>query len=690
MRRMTLAFTALLLVLTACSSTSAPATTTSGGAIVGGGGLSGGGATAGAVHLVKGALVRFQACEDFLAHVKAEAIERVGPYGLDWYGGWPIAFGRLDALAFPTAVPEAAVDDSASGGNGQNYSTTNNQEVGVDEADIVKTDGRRIVTLTNNTLSVIDVSGDDPALLGTLTLRPEMAVRDLFLYEDKVVLMGTTWGVVDGFDRPVSGAAEAVSDSIGIVAPEYYGSPIVTLTEVDISDDPVITRRLQIDGTYLSSRMIDGVARIVVTAGPNGFVWAYPEGNGLRAEREAVEANKKIIEESTIANWVPYYVLTDRGGNVISEGAAIECDRAHHPVEFGGFNTLNILAVDLDKGLDIVDATSVLATGETVYSSTKSMYVSTNAWLDPRIFAEDRWEDAQALINETRTQIHQFDISGNTTDYVATGSVRGYLLNQFAMSEHNGDLRVASTTSPNWWGGRAARQESLVSVLRPNKGELEVIGQLDGLGKDERIYSVRFLGDVAYLVTFRQVDPLFTIDLSDPSQPELRGELKIPGYSSYLHPLADGIVLGIGQDATEDGRVIGSQVSLFDVNDLDNPIRIAKLRLGRDTNSVAEYDHKAFLQWGDTIIVPLTAHGWNNEKQSFFTGAVAIDTTDGELSEITRLVHPDGDNWEWGWNAAILRSLVVGDNLYTVSNTGIMKSSLDDFDTVDFLEFSVG
>ena len=685
MRRMTLAFTALLLALTACSSTSTPSTTAgNSGGIVGGGGLSGGGAS---VHLVKGALVRFQACEDFLAHVKAEAIDRVGPYGLDWYGGWPIAFGRLDALAFPAA--EAGEDAAGGGANGQTYSTTNNQEVGVDEADIVKTDGTRIVTLTNNTLSVVDVSGDDPVLLGTLVLKPESAVRDLFLRGDTVVLMGTTWGGIDVFDRPVSGAAEAVSDSVGIVAPEYYGSPIVTLTEVDIANEPEITRTLQIDGTYLSSRMIDGVARVVVTAGPNGFVWAYPEGNGLRAERDAIEANKKIIEASTIENWVPYYVLTDRGGNVISEGPAIDCDRAHHPVEFGGFNTLNILAIDLDSGLDIVDATSVLATGETVYSSTNSMYVSTNAWLDPRILAEDRWEEVEVLVDETRTQIHQFDIAGKTTEYVATGSVRGYLLNQFAMSEHNGDLRVASTTSPNWWGGRAPQQESVVSVLRPDKGELQVIGELDGLGKDERIYSVRFLGDVAYLVTFRQVDPLFTIDLSDPASPELRGELKIPGYSAYLHPLAEGIVLGIGQDATNDGRVIGSQVSLFDVSDLDDPTRIAKLTLGKDTNSVAEYDHRAFLQWGDTVVVPLTSYNWNDEKDGFFTGAVAIDTSSGDLSEITRLVHPDGDDWEWGWNATILRSLVVGDNLYTVSNIGIMKSSLASFDTLDFLEFTV-
>ena len=318
------------------------------------------------------------------------------------------------------------------------------------------------------------------------------------------------------------------------------------------------------------------------------------------------------------------------------------------------------------------------------------MYVATNAWLDPRIFNDVDWEaSVPDVLNETRTQIHQFDISGATTEYVATGSVRGYLLNQFAMSEHEGDLRVASTTAPNWWGGRAPQQESLVSVLHPDNGELELIGEIDGLGKDERIYSVRFLGDIAYLVTFRQIDPLFTIDLSDPENPELRGELKIPGYSSYLHPLSEGLVLGIGQDATDEGRILGSQVSLFDVSDLDNPTRIAKLTLGKDTNSIAEYDHKAFLQWGETVVVPITSYNWDDEKDGFFTGAVAIDTGDRDLSEITRLVHPDGDDWEWGWNSTILRSLVVGDSLYTLSNAGLMKSDLASFDTTHFLEFSL-
>ena len=196
---------------------------------------------------------------------------------------------------------------------------------------------------------------------------------------------------------------------------------------------------------------------------------------------------------------------------------------------------------------------------------------------------------------------------------------------------------------------------------------------------------MRFLGDVGYVVTFRQTDPLFTIDLSDPTDPLVRGELKIPGYSAYLHPVSDTLVLGVGQDATDTGGILGSQVSLFDVSDLDNPERIAKLTLGRDSNSTAEYDHKAFLLWDDTIVLPITEYGWREGKDNFHTGAVAIAIGDGELTEIARLAHPRGNDAEWGWNSQILRSLVIGDSLYTVSSEGVLESDWVSFDDLAWL-----
>lgn len=698
MRRMTIAATALLLALTACSS-SVESVTTSAGSSSGltsvGSGNVGGGTS---VHLVKGALTRFQACDDFLRHVKAEAVERVGPYGLDWFYGSPWGFGAVTldgAFAPPTmrafAAAEAGADSDSSGSSAPGYSTTNNQEIGVDEPDIVKTDGERIVTITNNTLFVVDITSRGPRLAGSMILSPDHSVRDLFLSGDSVILMGSSWGLATPL-REVDFSSDVIgsTEEVGIVAPDQYfgGSPIVTLTEVDISGDPRVVRSLQLDGSYLSSRLIDGVARVVSTSGPTGFVWAYPEGSGLRAERDAIAANKRIIEDSTIENWVPYFILSDAGGNVIREGAAVPCDRAHHPEEFAGFNMLSVVTIDLQRGLDIADSTGVLATGKTVYSSTNSMYVATNGWIDVAVLEGDSIE-AGSTLDGLRTQIHQFDISGIATTYTATGSVPGYLINQFAMSEHEGDLRVASTSSPNWWGGGRERQESMVTVLRPNDGQLELIGQVDGLGKDEQIYSVRFMEDVAYLVTFRQTDPLFTLDLSDPTDPVVRGELKIPGYSAYLHPMSATLLIGVGQDATNDGRIQGSQVSLFDVSDLDNPKRIDKLTLANGSSSIAEYDHRAFTRWGSAVVLPLTEYNYWEEGTDFFTGAVVIEVGNDSLEPLGRLSHVDATDWDSGWNSAIVRSLVIDDTLYTVSNRGILASDLSTLEDVDWIDFTI-
>lgn len=666
MTRLALAATALLVALTACSS---PAITShepnaGGGAL---GGLIAGGAPN--LKAIQGALVGFDACEDFLSYVKAEAIDLVGPYGLETYS-WPDvlpmrdeAFGAREGAPMSTTLAPVPTTTVAT------FSTTNNQELGVDEADIVKTDGRRLVMVLDGKLSVVDVTGSVPELMGSVSLSRHVAVSELFLHEDRVVLLGSTWNAIGPLidTRPPRFIDDPDAD---FIAPtRFRQSPSVTVTEVDISSEPTVTANLQIDGAYVSARLIDGVAKLVVRSGPTGFDWVWPQGGGLRAERLATEANQQLVADSTIENWVPYFILTDANGDVLSEGAAIECDRARHPVEFAGLNMLSILSLDLAESIAIVDGTGVLGSGNTVYASPNSIYVASQAWRD----------------DSYTTQIHQFSMNGKTTEYTATGGVNGTLLNQFAMSEHNGDLRVATTTVPDWQDSRA-RQESLVTVLRPSDGELKTIGSVDGLGLDEQIYSVRFLGAMAYVVTFRQIDPLFTIDLSDPTDPTVRGELKIPGYSSYLHPVADGLLLGVGQDATRDGRIIGSQVSLFDVHDPDDPVRIAKLTLGRDASSTVEWDHRAFLQWGELVVLPITQYDWHEEKPQFFTGVVVLDVSAGAIAEKARISHADISTNEAGWNSAILRSVVIDDALYTVSAAGVMKTSLETLAELGFLD----
>ena len=636
--------------------------------------------------LASQSLIQFDQCDAFLDYVIEHALERVGPYGLQGGGfGFPVPMffeGDMaveemagDGVPVPAAAP--AADPAPGRVEGVDFSGTNVQEIGVDEPDIVKTDGNRIVALSQQTLVVVDVTGDNPKLLGKVSLQ-DVSVREIFLYGDRILALGSGYGPYYG--------------GIGFAPDGYYQTPISKIVEIDITDgDPEVGRTLEFDGSYISARLVGDTARIVVTSQPTGFVWEFPEGGGLKAERDAEEKNREIIRNSTIDNWVPYYVLTNAAGDVIGEGAMVDCERAHHPVEFAGLDLLSVASIDMSRGLRVADATGVLASGQTVYASTDNLYVATQRWFDWQIAQND---PENADFEGVTTQIHQFDITDPLeTKYVASGSIRGFLLNQFAMSEHEGFLRVASTSEPEWrrWGD--FEQQSMVTVLEPQDGELATVGFVDGLGLGERIFSVRFIEDTAYIVTFRQTDPLYTVDLSDPTDPKVLGELKILGYSAYLHPLGDDLLLGVGQDADEQGRIEGTQVSIFDVSDLSDPERIAQLTLGKDTNSQVEFDHRAFLYWSpeDLVVIPIQSWHWDERegKEEVFFGALGIDVGGGDLDEIGPIVHPGGESDEgvWDWMAQIQRSIVIGDDLYTVSMKGLLRSDLRTLEDEVFLNF---
>lgn len=613
------------------------------------------------------ALEVFDACESFLDYVKTHAIERVGPYGLDdpsqvWWGG------RMFA---EDGAQEATTDTTTAG---DSFSGTNVQVLGVDEPDMVKTDGERIVVLSEGTLIVADVTGSEPVITGRLHLGSR-SVQSLFLSEDRVLLFGSLWTSF----HPLAGADAEF-------APQYQ-SPSMELVEVDISGEPKIVRSMTIDGQFISGRMVGDTIRLVSSSGPVGLEWSFPKGTGLRAEQDAIDENKEIIRRSTPDNWIPYYIVSDANGRTTDQGTLFDCNRASHPEEFAGLNMLSVVTVDLGEGLEVIDSTGVLANGNTVYASAENLYIATQNWETWRWGVEGIAEDEPTTVT---TDIHKFNISDpSITRYLATGTVEGYLLNQFAMDEHNDHLRVASTTSPAWWGS-GFETESLVTVLADSgEGRLSKVGSVDGLGKTEQIYSVRFMGDMAYLVTFRQTDPLYTLDLSDPSAPQVVGELKILGYSAYLHPVGDELLLGIGQDATDTGQVKGTQVSLFDVSDPANPTRLDQITLSEGSNSQVEYDHHAFLYWEATglAMVPVQQWFWEEDKEDVFFGAVGFEVDGGDLTEVRRFAHPGGDSQEWDWRAQITRSIVIDDRLYTVSNKGIMSSDLNTLDEVTFLGF---
>jgi len=570
----------------------------------------------------RAALTPFDACDAVLAHFKAEALERVGPYGLEGGGPyWPF-FGEGDVAireeagtdgAPPTTV---AVGLPTAGGDDSSFSGTNVQVLGVDEPDIVKTDGDRILSIVNGVLRYVDVSGDEPVVLGELRLESGWDHR-FFVSGDRAFIFSHG----DIYAIPMFAA------DTRIMPP--YGSMVSVVQEIELSDpsDMEVVRTLRIDGSYLSARAIDGTVRMVVSSYPSQLPFVYPSNQA--AEDIALEANRRIIQESTLDTWVPSYTVYDADGDEIDSGYVVACNRMHRPAEFAGFDTLSVTTLDLGGPLGAGNGTGVIAKGETVYASTSNLYVSTNVWI-PSDAGDD--PDVVELSERYETQIHKFDISGDgPATYRASGSVSGHLLNQFSMDELDGNLRVAVTEGAPWAFRDDA--ESKIVVLAERDGVLAEIGSVGDMGKGERIYSVRFIGEAAYVVTFRQVDPLYVVDLSDPAAPSVSGELKIPGYSAYLHPLGDGMILGVGQDADDDGRTLGAKATLFDVSDPSNPRELSSWRLA-DAYTDVEWDHLAFLYWAPEDLVVLPIQSW----QTRFFGAVVLKTDDG-LREYGRITH---------------------------------------------------
>lgn len=654
------------LVLAAC-------TATPGGGL---GALPGGRTSLGGQDVVlTAALKPFGACDELLAYFQRHALERVGPWGLPGEGGLvgitEMAAGAEGGAAesatraAPVPAPEAGVD----------YSGTNVAEQGVDEPDVVKTDGEIVATVTGEKLQIVDLDRPE-ARPATLPLQGWD--HELLLDGDRLLVLAATEATT------VPGLAQREAG----IGPYGYAAPISVLTLVDLAEPtaPRVETELVLDGAYRSARMTEGTARVVLASQPTGLDFSHPEGGGLRSELEATERNRRIISQSTVDNWLPYYLRTDHRSGETSEGTLLDCDAVSRPQLFSGLGLLSVLSIDLDGSLAPSGGTAIVASGDTVYASPRTLYVTTNRWYDQQVVAASSLRRVQD--EHYTTEIHAFDIADPVAArHVASGRVRGHLLNQFSMSEHEGRLRVATTDGAPW---SDEGSQSFVTVLEARDGRLRRVGRVGGLGRGERIYSVRFLGDLGYVVTFRETDPLYTIDLSDPGAPRVAGELKIRGYSAYLHPVDDDLLLGVGQDATVRGRTLGTQLSLFDVSDPAAPARVAQTKLP-GSNSEAEYDHRAFLYWPATrlAVVPVTSFDLapSTGEEQYGSMARAFAIRRGEIASVGHVSHAPTAEHE-GSGAAIRRSLVVGDTLVTVSERGLMVSDLATFAQRSFVRFA--
>jgi hypothetical protein len=646
---------------------------------------------------VEAALVTFDDCEPLLRHIRDAAGERVGPGG--FVEGWGTR-GQARTMEdgdMTTAAPSTggAMEDSARSAEpqeGTDFSGTNVQEQGVDEPDVVKTDGTTMFVVRGTELISVAVGASADGAAGVIgrvgvDVDGNGYANELLLSGDRALVLSTTWD--QGFRE--GDAVPLPEPSTGRIAPterDARGGPMTTLTSVDVSNpaDLRVTDAVTVEGEYRTARMVDGVARVVLQSpGPN-VPWAYPTSDSDGATERAIEDNQRLVEETTLDDWLPHRVDATTG----ERSDLVGCDDVYAPASFAGSGLVTVLTLPL-AGTGPVEpkAATVLASADTVYASADSLYVAAHAWPDFRIMQED-----VKAPEDQGTDLHRFDITGDVAVHTASGRVEGFVLNQFSMSEHDDRLRVATTTTPPWTGNggdEAPVSTSSVTVFEQKDATLTAVGSVGDLGKGETIRSVRFVGDTAYVVTFRQTDPFYVVDLSDPTAPRVAGELKLPGYSGYLHPVDATHVLGVGQEGDEDGRITGVKVSLFDVSDPSAPVESANW-IQENGSQQVEFDAKAFLYWPATKLAVVPVQVFDERTLSpdgsnpgGFNGAVGLTVDGASITELGRLSHV-GQGVPV-FESTIERSIVVGDVLWTLSPVGLLASDLQTLTPGAFVAF---
>ncbi len=518
----------------------------------------------------------------------------------------------------------------------------------------------------------------------------------MLLSGDRVVVLSYGW-----IEQPGLLGADAADDR-SMSSSYVPGIATTVVTTVDVSDPaaPAVVASLEVEGNYLSARAAGGSIRLVTTSLPS-LVFAYPGGpsptgsdGAVLDEAAATEFNREVIRAVTADAWLPQRITrTDDGA--VTRGPVLDCAAVAHPGVDSGLGTLTVMTLDPlaadDDGL-VVDADAVTANGENVYASTDRLYVATTA---------GGWNATG--ITDPATDLHGFDVSlPQQTTYLASGTVDGWLLGRWAISAEDGYLRVATTTSsprgetsaPDIATDEIATDEiapddavsnqvlapaptatqSSVHVLAEADGALVQVGRLDGLGPDESIRAVRWFGDIAVIVTFRQTDPLYTVDLSDPTAPRTTGELKVTGYSAYLHPIGGSRLLGIGQEATTDGVTTGTKAEMFDLTDLTAPRSVASM-VWPDSSSQVEWDSRAFtyLPERSMAIVPVDFYPQYTEEPnpgvagveplrgSYGPSVLAVDVAGDAVVESARW-SPQAEAGQAGWSY-IEAVVVTGDSV---------------------------
>lgn len=538
------------------------------------------------------ALPTFVDCEGLRQWYVDAALPQVGPWG---FGNGPIYRRGPIPLGAATIDRGAAADTPANDAVGSSDTGTNVQESGVDEPDIAKSDGHVVVRVVGDALVVDDVQGDRPRRLSRIELPGHVLDYELLLVGTRVLAVGTEhqWGYRGG----------PVLDSASGILPWGSEATRTHLTLVDISDPgaPVVETHQRIDGSLVAAREYgDGTVRVVVDTAYPVLDFLLP--NRDRSRKQARRLNRDLVRQTAIEDWLPGL----RRGDGKGRHPAVDCTDVRHPEVPSGFGTITAMTFDVAAPQEL-DAQAITAAGDLVYSSADRLYVATlpSAWWDA-VPLRAGSDGSRLRLADPETTVHAFALDGRSTTYVASGTVRGTVRDRWSFDEHDGLLRVATALGRDW-----TPRENAVSVLEQDGDRLFVVGSVDGLGRGEQIQSVRWFDDLAVLVTFRQTDPLYTVDLSSPRMPTVLGALKIRGFSAYLHPLGGDVVLGLGQDATGRGASLGGQAATFDLSDLRSVSRSDTYGFGPETEVVGR-DPRAFTYLPEQRLAFLVVEDWRD------------------------------------------------------------------------------
>lgn len=534
-----------------------------------------------------------------------------------------------DDLLIMTDSVATAQEESATNKESASYSTTNIQVQGVDEADIIKTDGTYIYYISFNVLHVI--KADSLEEITTVDyqnngkIRENFNAKDMYLVKDKLVVLGDYYSFIENTKR--------INDDFEDIAYIRNSSDFAQAIIYDVSSPKDIKeiRKIKLDGSYTNSRMIGNNLYFISNSSPYYY--------------------KGITDEEIL----PCYIDSEE-----QKQNLIPANRIIYFPNTNSYNYILIAGVDISKNEPINVESFFGAWSTNIYSSQENLYIP--------ICRYDYSKNTQT------NEIYKFSLNESKVKFVAKGIVEGYLDSQFSIDEYNGFLRIATTT------GYDKNSTNTLYVLDKN---LEEVSKLVDIARGEKIYSVRFMGKVGYIVTFEQIDPLFVVDLSDPYNPQIKGELEIPGYSSYLHPYDENHIIGIGYNVKSNGyggvKNANMKMAMFDVSDLENPKEMFSIDIGTNhVYSELERNHKALFYNKEKDLIGFSIQDWEDNSfrspKNIFT-VYKIDLEKGFT------VHGQIANKQ-DYRTDIKRAIYIGDYIYTLSTNQVIKYNLENFEKI--------